>query len=928
MEENKNIKPKSENKLDSKEKERLAREKEKQKEKERLAREKEKQKEKERLAREKEKQNATQKKPVVLTPKKGVEAKVLVGRSVPEEKQIVTLSDEVDEKELEKIKETESKDSLNKMQAIMEARQKLNSGILEKSPSKEGKLKLGKITLDDDETEIESKELQALKNRSNAQKALESELSSKKNDNLKAKLREASAQFGGLEALEEPQREEKPAPKLNDQKAEMLQAQIDDLEETVEVLNEALDNAENLEFEGVRVCDPETFELSEEFIEYINSLRIKQQDTSGILETHKKELDSLKLQHEQIVLEKDNEYKTKVNELEERLKELQKAQVETTNSSALHIENMQNQIKELSSELEETKNIKIETEKSLKNSLSSKEKELVCSEEGKKELSKENEKLRSQVNLMSEKHNVQEEKLASLNSLVDELTIKLESKSLLEENEAKLVKEKENLLTQIQALTKESTNNQEKVVELTNQVNDLEAKLSGVVSKEEAQAKVDEELKKWITKNNALTVEKANLNNKLEQTELSLAEINKAKTSLEEEKENLSLELVNAKKENMDLMLELTALKSEVSQKEEFVVTVEEVKENVEEAPAKKDVWKKIGSFFIDSFNGMAHGLFATLIIGVIICQIASVFKEGSIVNQSLNAIGTALKLLMGVGIGFGIARSLKLDGIRLIAVGISGGVCAYLQNPAGFGANADPLTIYIVVVLTYLVINYALFKKTPVDVIIVPLIAGLIAGVITLLVGDYVKMVTTGIGSIVNSATELNPLPYGIIIAVIMGMCLTAPISSAAIAISIGLNGLAAGAAVIGCCVQMVGFAIQSIRDNNVGKVVSVGIGTSMLQFKNILRRPMIWVPTIVASAILGPIGTTLFKLECSPTGAGMGTSGLVGVLQVFDVMGYTLPSILGVIVLLLIAPAILVFVFDLILRKLNLIKPGDLKI
>ena len=279
MEENKNIKPKSENKLDSKEKERLAREKEKQKEKERLAREKEIQKEKERLAREKEKQNATQKKPVILTPKKGVEAKVLVSRSVPEEKQIVTLSDEVDEKELEKIKETESKDSLNKMQAIMEARQKLNSGILEKSPSKEGKLKLGKITLDEDEPETESKELQALKNRSNAQKALESELSSKKNDDLKAKLREASAQFGGLEALEEPQREEKPAPKLNDQKAEMLQAQIDDLEETVEVLNEALDNAENLEFEGVRVCDPETFELSEEFIEYVNSLKINNKTT-------------------------------------------------------------------------------------------------------------------------------------------------------------------------------------------------------------------------------------------------------------------------------------------------------------------------------------------------------------------------------------------------------------------------------------------------------------------------------------------------------------------------------------------------------------------------------------------------------------------------------------------------------------------------
>ena len=161
------------------------------------------------------------------------------------------------------------------------------------------------------------------------------------------------------------------------------------------------------------------------------------------------------------------------------------------------------------------------------------------------------------------------------------------------------------------------------------------------------------------------------------------------------------------------------------------------------------------------------------------------------------------------------------------------------------------------------------------------------------------------------------------------MGMALTAPISSAAIAIALSLGGIPGGAAVVGCSVQMIGFAVQSIRDNNIGKVISIGIGTSMLQFKNILKKPVIWLPTILTSAILGPISTAVFKMTSTPAGAGMGTCGLVGQLGTLESMGYNNPmAYIGILVLHFIAPIILVFLFDLLFRKLGIIKKGDFEI
>ena len=185
-----------------------------------------------------------------------------------------------------------------------------------------------------------------------------------------------------------------------------------------------------------------------------------------------------------------------------------------------------------------------------------------------------------------------------------------------------------------------------------------------------------------------------------------------------------------------------------------------------------------------------------------------------------------------------------------------------------------------------------------------------------------------TLLGDFIKSATVIQPFFMGIVIAVIMGMALTAPISSVAIAVAIGLDGLAGGAAVVGCSVQMLGFALMARKDNNLGTVLSIAVGTSMLQFKNILKKPILWLPTIIASAILGPLSTLVFKTETIASGAGMGTSGLVGQFGTFAAMGYNLESYLAVGVLQIALPLVLVLIFDLIMRKMNWLKPGDLKV
>lgn len=215
---------------------------------------------------------------------------------------------------------------------------------------------------------------------------------------------------------------------------------------------------------------------------------------------------------------------------------------------------------------------------------------------------------------------------------------------------------------------------------------------------------------------------------------------------------------------------------------------------------------------------------------------------------------------------------------------------------------------------------------KTPIDILLVPFVSICIAGLVTQFVGPYLTQMITWIGSVINDGVSLQPLFMSIVVGVLMGMALTAPISSAAIGIMLGLDGLAAGAALAGCCAQMIGFAMMSIEDNDIGDVIAIGIGTSMLQFKNIIRRPVIWLPTILTTIITAPISTVLLHIRCSAIGSGMGTAGLVGLLDAIQVMGnqYWIPLIL----IDVIAPAILTFSFYKAFRKLNYIRKGDLKI
>ena len=357
---------------------------------------------------------------------------------------------------------------------------------------------------------------------------------------------------------------------------------------------------------------------------------------------------------------------------------------------------------------------------------------------------------------------------------------------------------------------------------------------------------------------------------------------------------------------------------------------------------------KQVLNFVIKTMNGMAYGLFATLIVGTILATIGGFFKNDSYVGQILITVAKFLQNMTGVGIGLGIAWSMKFDGLKLIAITAVGGIASYLNlniyNPsltefANLGLRiGDPLTIYLVVIGTLLVSNIILKKKTPVDIVLIPFTIVLIGIIFTLILNYPISFVTKSIGYLVGVATDAQPFIMGIVIAVIMGMALTAPISSAAIAamiLTVTENtqnpeaiAIAGGAALVGCSVQMIGFAIQSIRDNKVGTVISVAIGTSMLQFKNILKKPIIWLPTIITSAILGPISTCVLKLKCTGSSAGMGTSGLVGQIGMYSQMGSTWQTWVGIFVLQIILPAVLVFVIDTIFRKYNLIKKGDLTI
>lgn len=348
-----------------------------------------------------------------------------------------------------------------------------------------------------------------------------------------------------------------------------------------------------------------------------------------------------------------------------------------------------------------------------------------------------------------------------------------------------------------------------------------------------------------------------------------------------------------------------------------------------------KSFFLRCKNFLMKTTNGMAIGLFGTLIIGTIFDLFGKIpHMEGMLV------FSTALKSLMGAGIGLGVALATKRNGVQVVAIMAAGFIGNYAFQWIGdkqwqVVSIGDPLSCYIASLVSYFVLTRVLRRKTPVDMLLVPLLGIGVAMLYSFLLAHWVHYVTLGIGELIRISFSAVPFLMCIIVSALTGMALTAPISSVAIcvAISIGNVPLAAASALIGCCVQMLGFAVHTARDNKWGAVLAVGIGTSMLQFKNIIRKPIVWLPTIIVSAVLGPFAM-LFPLDsiaadsvsALSVGAGMGTSGLVGPINFLGAIGYDNWVLWVLIASVCVAgPIILVFLLDLLFRKLHWIEKGD---
>ncbi len=333
---------------------------------------------------------------------------------------------------------------------------------------------------------------------------------------------------------------------------------------------------------------------------------------------------------------------------------------------------------------------------------------------------------------------------------------------------------------------------------------------------------------------------------------------------------------------------------------------------------------KKNGSvknYIIKVLDGMAKGLFTSLIIGLILSQVGNFLKLDILINA-----GKVAKYMMGPAIGAGVALNLGAPPLAVLSAIVSGALGGGIINiTTGVVAMGDP-TGALVAALISTEVSKVISGKTNLDIIAIPAVSIISASIVSIFVAPYISYGMQEIGRFINTLTYLHPIPMGILIAVFMGIILTLPISSAAIAITLGLSGIAAGASTIGCSCQMIGFAVMSFRDNRFGAFIAQGLGTSMLQIGNIIKNPWLFVPPIISSAILGPIASAVFKMTNTPIGAGMGTSGLVG--QIGSIQSMGTKAIPLVVVMHIILPAMLTYLFYVILRKNGKIKKGDLSI
>ena len=352
---------------------------------------------------------------------------------------------------------------------------------------------------------------------------------------------------------------------------------------------------------------------------------------------------------------------------------------------------------------------------------------------------------------------------------------------------------------------------------------------------------------------------------------------------------------------------------------------------------------KKLGNLlheiFIDGLGGMATGLFSTLIIGTIIVQIAGLIP--GTVGAYLLMMGKVASAMTGAGIGVGCAVKLKAKPLTTVSALVAGMVGAFaskllagtviVDGAISLAGPGEPLGAFVAAMIA-IYMGRLVAGRTKIDILITPFCCIASGSAIGLIVGPPISSFMSWLGSLINWGTEQAPFIMGIVVSVLMGMILTLPISSAALGIILGLSGLASGAATVGCCANMIGFAVASYRDNKMNGLLAQGLGTSMLQIGNIVKKPIIWLPAIISSAILGPVSTMVFKMVNNPTGSGMGTAGLVGQINAYQTMvesGVT-PSvaILEIIIMHFIAPAILAYSISELMRKKGLIKAGDMKL
>ncbi len=347
---------------------------------------------------------------------------------------------------------------------------------------------------------------------------------------------------------------------------------------------------------------------------------------------------------------------------------------------------------------------------------------------------------------------------------------------------------------------------------------------------------------------------------------------------------------------------------------------------------------KILDRIFIEGLSAMAQGLFATLIIGTIIQQIGTLI--GGTAGDMIFVIGKVAASLTGAGIGVAVAYKFKESPLVVVSaatVGMTGAFASKLltgavlvEGATVYAGPGEPLGAFIAAYVA-IFFGHLVSGKTKVDILVTPIVAIGTGSVVGLILGPPISSFMAWLGAIINWGTEQQPFLMGIVVSVVMGMVLTLPISSAALGIILNLSGLAAGAATVGCCCNMVGFAVASYRENKIGGLLAQGIGTSMLQVPNIVRKPVIWLPVILSSAVLGPIGTMVFHLTSNATGSGMGTAGLVGQIMTWQTMIQTEAAavvLMKILVIQIILPAALTLLISEFMRKKGWIQFGDMKL